>query len=160
MNCNRICPQCGCEYLPHIERCADCHSPLLLYEEYKATEEEKKRVAQQFIENAAVVGEGDLKWITELRNLLIESGIPCALARDEECRSGCRDKFSLVTSREKLDQARERIEEYFAEMHPEIRASRELESQGKCPACGSGVGDGTMECGDCGLPLIIIEEEE
>ncbi|MCK7513085.1 MAG: hypothetical protein MZV70_59735 [Desulfobacterales bacterium] len=32
---------------------------------------------------------------------------------------------------------RQRIEEYFAEMHPEIRASQNLLGEGKCPACGS-----------------------
>ncbi|MGO9018142.1 MAG: hypothetical protein ACLQVJ_07295 [Syntrophobacteraceae bacterium] len=45
------------------------------------------------------------------------------------------------------------------EMHPEIRASHELAREGKCPACSFPVGPGDRECSDCGLPLVIIEEE-
>jgi hypothetical protein len=44
-------------------------------------------------------------------------------------------------------------------MHPEIRASNELINQGKCPACGSYVGENNNKCPDCGLMLLVIEEE-
>jgi len=64
----------------------------------------------------------------------------------------------LIVSTEDLEMAQERVAEYYREIHPELRAS-ELVSQGKCPACGSAVGADDNECSDCGLTLVIIEEE-
>jgi hypothetical protein len=46
------------------------------------------------------------------------------------------------------------------EIHPELRASNELISQGKCPACGSPVAAKDRECSDCGLTLLVIEDED
>jgi hypothetical protein len=62
----------------------------------------------------------------------------------------------MVSSKD-AERANERIEEYYMEIHPEIRASREMMSQGKCPACGSPVNSGAAECPDCGLTLLITE---
>jgi len=115
---------------------------------------------EKAVENEVVVREGDLNWLGELYTVLIDAGIPCAVRSNASCKkSCCGDTCRLVVSREDLERAQERIEEYFMEMHPEIRASRELASEGKCPACGSPVGPGDRECPDCGLPLVIIEEE-
>ena len=55
--------------------------------------------------------------------------------------------------------AHERIEEYCMEIHPEIKDSQELISQGKCPACGCSVGADAADCPDCGLTLMIVVEE-
>jgi len=159
MNQNKICPNCEVEYLPHIEKCADCCAVLLLPEEHRQAQEEKKRLMAKAIENAAVVREGDLKWLGELYKVLINSGIPCTVTSDASCNKGCRPKCLLIVSSENFERAQERIAEYFMEIHPELRASNELISQGKCPACGSPVGTGDKECSDCGLTLVIIEEE-
>lgn len=160
MNRNKICPDCEIEYLPHIERCADCGAMLLLREEHRAEQEEKKRLMAKAIENAAVVREGDLKWLGKLYNVLIDAGIPCAIISDAGCNKGsCGNKCRLMVSAEDLERARERIEEYHMEIDPELRAANELISQGKCPACGSTVGADDNECSDCGLTLVIIEKE-
>jgi hypothetical protein len=160
MNRNKICPDCESEYLPHIEKCTDCGSVLILHEEYRRAQEERKQLMTQAIENAVLVRKGDLKWLGELHNILIDSGIPCAIISDAACKkSCCGDKCQLIVSTEDLERAQERIEEYFMEMHPEIRTSNELMSQGKCPACGSPVGDSDNKCSDCGLMLMVIEEE-
>ncbi|HXX57154.1 MAG TPA: hypothetical protein VEI96_04080 [Thermodesulfovibrionales bacterium] len=159
MNRNKICPVCGSEYLPQIEKCADCGAVLLLPEELKKAEEEKKRLMERALESEVVVREGDLNWLSELYTVLIDAGIPCAVRSDADCGKGCGSKYRLVVSPEESERARERIEEYFMEMHPEIRASRERVKEGRCPACGSPVGAGERECPDCGLPLVIVEEE-
>jgi len=160
MNRNKICPDCETEYLPHIEKCADCGKVLLLHEEYRSVQEERKRQTDKAIRNAVVVREGDLKWLAELSNVLIEADISCAVTSGTGCNKGCcGDKWQLIASKEDLERARQRIEEYFMELHPEIRASNELVSQGKCPACGSPVVAGANECPDCGLTLVIIEDE-
>ncbi|MEW6584218.1 MAG: hypothetical protein AB1442_01255 [Nitrospirota bacterium] len=157
---NKICPDCKVEYQPHIERCADCGAVLLSHEEYRQAEEEKRRVMAEAIENAVVVKEGDLKWLGELYNVLIKAGISCTVTSDAGCKKGCRPKCMLIVSKEDFERAQERIHEYYMEIHPELRASNELISHGRCPACGSPVGDSDKECSDCGLTLVIIEEED
>ena len=86
MNRNKICPDCETEYLPHIEKCADCGTVLLLHEEYRRVQEEKKRLAEKAVRNAVVLREGDLKWLDELCNVLIDAGIPCTVTSDPGCK--------------------------------------------------------------------------
>lgn len=161
MEIYKICPDCGAEYYPHIEKCADCGAALLLREEYEKVQEEKKRLMEKAIENEVTVRDGDLDWIGELRTVLIDAGIACSIRSDTACgNSCCGDKCCLVVQRQDLERAEKRIAEYFNEIHPEMQASSELISQGKCPACGSPVEDGAGECPDCGLALVIVEEEE
>lgn len=133
---------------------------LLTHEEHRQVQEEKKRLMAKAIENAAVVREGDLQWLGKLYNVLIDAGIPCTVIADGSCKkSCCGDKCRLIVSTEDLEKAQERIAEYYMEIHPELRASNELARQGKCPACGSPVGNDDIECSDCGLKLLIFEEE-
>jgi len=160
MNLNRICPHCEAEFLPHIEKCADCGAVLLTFEEHRMAQEEKKRIKEKILENTVVVREGELDWMSELRTVLIDAGIPCTVHSDVGCKKGCCGaECQLLVSTEDFERARERIEEYYMEVSPEFRASRELLSAGKCPACGSPVGTDERECRDCGLPLLIVEEE-
>jgi len=160
MNLNKICPDCGSEFLPHIEKCSDCGAVLLLPEEHRKAQEERKRIEEKIVENAVVVREGDLDWMTELKTVLIDSGISCFLHFDDSCRKGCcGDKCHLMVSSEDLERAQECIEEYLIEVSPEFRASKELINEGRCPACGSPVATDVQECPDCGLPLLIIDEE-
>ncbi|MGE5893831.1 MAG: hypothetical protein ACM34I_07230, partial [bacterium] len=134
----KVCPECSAEYLPHIEKCADCGAVLLSPEEIAVAEEKEKRLRETELEKAVVVREGDLNWMEELSHVLIDSGIPCAVHVDAGCKKGCcGDTCRLLVSAEDAERAHERIEEYFREKHPEARASQELASQGKCPACGS-----------------------
>jgi len=114
---------------------------------------------EKAVENEAIVREGDLSWMSELYAVLIGAGVPCTVRSNLGCKKGCRDTYRLVVAPGDVERAQERIEEYFMEMHPEIRASREMVSEGRCPACGSPVGASDRECPDCGLPLVIIEEE-
>jgi hypothetical protein len=156
----KICPECKTEYFPHIERCADCGSVLLTPEEIKKTEEDKKRCMEKSLENSVVVREGSLNWMNELYNVLIDSSISGVVNSDAGCKKGCcGDTYRLLVSSQDAEKANERIEEYCAELHPELQASREMMSRCKCPACGSPVSPDAVECPDCGLTLIIIEEK-
>ncbi|MDH4231727.1 MAG: zinc ribbon domain-containing protein, partial [Nitrospirota bacterium] len=119
-----------------------------------------KRIEEMALANMAVVREGDMDWLRELREVLIDAGIPCAVYSDAGCKKGCcGGECRLVVSSDDLERARERIEEYYMEVSPEFRASHDLLEEGRCPACGSSVAAGDRECRDCGLPLLIIEEE-
>ncbi|TAN45493.1 MAG: hypothetical protein EPN22_02360 [Nitrospirae bacterium] len=161
MNRNKICPECETEYLLHIEKCADCGASLVLPEEYRKLQEEKRLISEKGIKNAVVVREGDMGWLNELNKVLMNAGIPSAVDVDAGCnKSCCNDKCRLVVSHADLKRAEELIEEHFMKMHPEARVSSELLNSGKCPACGSPLGDNDIECPDCGLALVIIEEDD
>jgi hypothetical protein len=161
MSRNKICPECETEYLPQMEKCADCGAVLLLPEELRKAQEEKQRIREKAVENTAVVREGDLDWLRELRAVLVDAGIPAAVQAADECGKGCcGGTHWLTVSSDDLERAQESIEEYFMEGNPELRASQELIQAGKCPACGSPVDTGDRECRDCGLPLLIVEDEK
>ena len=154
----KICPDCATEYFPHIQNCADCGALLLSPEENRKAQEEKERCMKETLEDRSVVREGDLNWLRELYTVLIDSGIPCVIHADPGCsKKGCGITNQLLVSAQDVEKARERIEKYYAEIHPEIQASKELVSKGKCPACASPVGPDAVECPDCGLTLLIIE---
>lgn len=161
MKLKRVCPECRSEYLPQIEKCSDCGAVLLLPEELEKADEERRMLMLRKVEERVVVREGELKWLGELRSVLADAGIASTINSGSDCGKGsCRGECVLMVAPEQLERARERIEEYFAEMHPEIRASKELAEAGKCPACGSHLAPDAHECRDCGLPLVIIEEED
>ena len=161
MSQTKICPDCRTEYYPHIECCADCGTLLISPDENKIVQEEKKRCSDKDLGDpvAVAVRAGSLKWIDELFKVLIDSGIPCVVNADAGCnKGGCRDTYRLLVSPENVEKANERIEEYCMEIHPEIKDSKELISQGKCPACSCAVDSDAVECPDCGLALLIVEE--
>lgn len=154
----KICPDCATEYFAYIANCADCGTTLLFPEEYKKLQDEKKSCQEKTLEDSVAVRKGELKWIEELSHVLIDSYIPCVVHAEIDCnKKCCGDSFQLLVSSKDAEKARELINEYYAEIHPEIQASQEMASQGKCPACGSPVGSDAVECPDCGLTLFIIE---
>lgn len=160
MNLNKICPACGAEYYPHIVKCADCGAGLLTPEEHRRAQEERQRTAETAVANAVKVREGDLGWMSELKAVLLDAGIPCLLDSDAGCGKGCcGDTWQLKVSPEDYERAQGTIEDYLMELDPDLRISRELIGEGRCPACGSPAGPDARDCTDCGLPLMIVEED-
>ena len=51
-----------------------------LPEENRNLQEERKRCKEEILANPVVIREGDLNWMTELYNALIDGGIPCAIS--------------------------------------------------------------------------------
>jgi len=157
MNLIKTCPECGAEYLPHIVKCADCNEIVLSAEECMKAQEERKRIEETAVDNSVKVLEGDLSWMSELRTVLLDAGIPCSLHSDAGCRKGCcGDTVQLKVSPQDLERSQKAIEEYLMELDPDLRMVKEMLGKGKCPACGSSIGRDARECQDCGLPLIIV----
>ena len=155
----KICPECRTEYFPHIECCADCGALLLSPEANMMVQEEKKRQVDKDSWAPVIVRKGSIQWMNELFDVLADSGIPCVVSAEEGCnKGGCGATYCLLVSSPNSAVAHERIEEYCMEIHPEIKDSQELISQGKCPACGCPVDSDAVDCPDCGLTLLIIEE--
>ena len=156
----KLCPNCRTEYFSHIERCADCGAVLLTPEENTIAQEEKKRQVDKDSWAPVSVRKGNLKWMNELRSVLTDSGIPCVVSGEEGCsKGGCGASYYLLVTSENAAVAHDRIEEYCMEMHPEIKDSHELISQGKCPACGCSVDAEAVDCPDCGLTLMVVVDE-
>jgi hypothetical protein len=154
----KICPDCEIEYRSHVETCVDCGTALLHPEEHVRRKEEKRRCVEQALIDPVVVRQGEMKWIDELYQVLIESKVPCRVLADPSCGGNCRGgTWGLAVSRGDAERAVQRIEEYFIEVHPEAQVSQDRMSQGQCPACGSDVDPSAVECPDCGLTLLIVE---
>lgn len=157
----KICPECSTEYFAHIETCADCGAVLLTPEELKKVEEEKKRCMEKIIKDPVAVREGDLPWIDQLYDILIDAGISCMVTADTGCKKGCcGHPYQLLVSSGDAEAASARIEDHFRNIHPELESSQNMLSQGNCPACTSPVEPGALECPDCGLTLLIIEQKD
>ena len=154
----KICPDCNAEFFHHVQNCTDCGAALLLPEENRKLQEEREQCREKMIENAVPVKEGDLDWIDELYNMLLDSSVPCVIHSNTGCNKGCSGHpYALLVSEKDAEKANDLIEKHYAKVHPEIEASNEMASQGKCPACGSPVGPNDPECRDCGLTLMITE---
>jgi len=70
------------------------------------------------------------------------------------CSTGkCGCRYVLLAAKNDALAAHDCIEEFHTQQYPEIKTSREWESQGKCPACGYSVSPDDKECPDCGLVL-------
>lgn len=105
-----------------------------------------------------VIKEEGQEWIRELSHMLSEEGISSRIALAPGCSAGqCGCQFHLLVNKKDVQAAIVSIDEYYMELHPEIRESQEWADQGRCPACGHHVGTDTTECPDCGLQFIIEE---
>ena len=152
----KICPDCNAEFFHHVQNCTDCGTALVLPEENQKIQDERGKCKEKLLDNAVPVKEGDLDWIDELYNMLLDASVPCVMKANIGC--GCSGHpYALLVSKEDAERANDLIEEHYAKVHPEIEASNELANQGKCPACGSDVSPDDPECRDCGLTLMIIE---
>ena len=121
--------------------------------------EEKIQCMEKILENTVAIREGDLQWMDELYQVLIDAGIPCTVTADTGCKKGCcGNPYRLLVSARDAEKAIMKIEEYHRKIHPELESSEKMISQGKCPACASPVESGSIECPDCGLTLLIIEQ--
>lgn len=160
MNLNKICPDCGAEYQPHIGKCADCDVLLLSPEECARAQEERKLTEERSVEEWVKLMEGELNWMAELKAVLLDARIPCILSSDSDYRKSCGNTVKLMVSPDNFERSSHAIEEYLMELEPDLRIAKEMFGKGKCPACGASIGNIIRECPDCGLPLIIIEEEE
>ena len=85
----KVCPDCATEYFSHIKDCADCGALLLSHDENRKVQEEKRLCIGQALEDQVVVREGELIWMKELYNVLIDAGIPCVINADAGCNKGC-----------------------------------------------------------------------
>lgn len=156
----KYCPECNTEYYSHIENCADCSVPLVTQSKMEELKHNKRNVSGNASSEPVAVREGDKSWIQEVYNHLETKGFTAKITCSPDCSPGrCGETFQIVVPSEDAEEAAQCIEEYNHEAHPELKESYNNSSEGKCPACGHDVGFEATECSDCGLMLLIEEEE-
>lgn len=154
----KICPECGSEYYAYVMTCADCGTGLLAEEENRKVQDERQRCMEADLKDHVVIRQGDLRWMRELSTVIVDAGIPCRITTGEGCtKRCCGDTHQLMVSSHDAETAQEKVEAYYALIHPELQASQEMSRQGKCPACASPVSSDAVQCPDCGLLLLITE---
>ncbi|MES0489579.1 MAG: hypothetical protein ABUK01_06295 [Leptospirales bacterium] len=103
-----------------------------------------------------VIKEDSLKTIREIGDMLTVEDIPHQVNLAPGCSNGsCALKYTLSVPEEQDKRGLLVIENYYMELHPEFQISKELEEQGKCPACGFDNGFNAKICADCDLQLIV-----
>jgi hypothetical protein len=103
-----------------------------------------------------VIKEETQEWIQKLSHMLSTKDITSRITLAPGCGAGtCGCTFLLLVAKKDVQAALASIEEYYMELHPEIKESQEWADQGRCPACGHHVGTDARECSNCGLRLII-----
>lgn len=152
----KLCPECGEEYYAHISECNDCEVLLKWPEEIAKKNIEETQV-ESLSESGEVIKEDRMALIKELNKMLLKSGVPSKMVTCDGCDTGkCGTTYQLLVNKNDTEQANKLIDEYFLEIHPEIKESVEWGNEGRCPACGYHLGIDTEKCPDCGL-LIVIE---
>ncbi|MCF6158082.1 MAG: hypothetical protein E3K32_05820 [wastewater metagenome] len=152
----KLCPECGSEYYAYILTCADCSVPLVMPEEIEKEKNKKPDIAMPLNEEWVTIREEGIEGVRELSDLLTRNDIFCKIVLAPGCSTGkCGCRYLLLALKENAQIAHDCIEEFHTQKYPEIKASQEWESQGRCPACGFSVNPDMKECPDCGLLLII-----
>ncbi|MDH5719860.1 MAG: hypothetical protein OEZ13_04470 [Spirochaetia bacterium] len=102
------------------------------------------------------IREDSLKTIREIADKLTDKNILHEINLSPGCKNGsCALKYILIVPEDQVKNGLLVIDDYFISLHPEFKKSKELEEQGKCPACGFDNGHNVKTCADCGLQLII-----
>jgi len=102
------------------------------------------------------IREDSLKTIREIGDKLTVENIPHLVDLAPGCKNGsCALTYLLIVPEDQAQNGLLVIENYFIELHPELQKSKDLEKQGKCPACGFDNGHHAAICADCGLQLIV-----
>ncbi|MDH5718412.1 MAG: hypothetical protein OEZ22_12360 [Spirochaetia bacterium] len=127
----------------------------------KCTHKSEKELSQVYTDSDSsikwfAIREDSLKTIREIANKLSDKNIPHKVNLAPGCKNGsCALKYILIVPEDQVKNGLLVVEDYFISLHPEFKKSKELEEQGKCPACGFDNGHNAAICADCGLQLIV-----
>ncbi len=137
---HKVCPDCGEEYRPEIERCADCGATLVSADEAGAAALPDPMAAVTEVgPRAQALTRADRA--VELRpaaDLLAAAGVPFAIKNGPQ-------GFELLVDPERMEAAAEAAAGVLG-----LQAATDLE---RCPACETPLPGGAEECPECGLGL-------
>ena len=103
------------------------------------------------------IDSGPMTRLRELSNVLTSSGIQSSIVAGPP--GMCSTDKALVVRSEEAEKAAAVVTEYWKRVHPELAEALDNADAGLCPACGATTGVDAKECNDCGLTLVIEEQD-
>lgn len=102
------------------------------------------------------IREDSLKTIREIEKKLAFENISHKVSLAPGCKNGsCSLTYILMVPEPQAQIGLLVVEKYFLDLFPELKTGKDLEEQGKCPACGFENNPGATTCADCELPFIV-----
>ncbi len=156
MENEKICPSCGAQYYAHITHCSDCN--VALVDQLPDIEPERDFDP----EKAIVIATGTVANLKKLIVMIEEAGVPHRVRPIDgestlELTPGT--LFGIYIDPDDADAIADLVRKQTMAEYPEIEKAREQLEAGICPACGFEAGE-AKTCPECGLPLLIEEEDE
>ena len=157
----RVCKECGEEYRPDIESCADCGGELQdVYDDGEGSTPARLPAAEDTLDlsdHRPLFQTPRAPDLVPLADRLQEAGIPFHLV-EEGVGAASSARFSILVKEGDARAGLEALADLLAP-HEETESVHALETHYesgryvKCPACGTEQGSGATECGECGLTL-------
>ncbi len=154
----KVCPACGAEYVPQIERCADCGETLVLPGQPAVIPPPPSSPAPRPHADLVCIRVADLEWAKRLGARLERAGIDHLLEAEETPGARCcgAGRFRVLVRGSDADAASRIDAEQYREDVPDLVAPQDChQSPESCPACGGPVPVTAAECPSCGLALAV-----
>lgn len=156
----KVCPECGGEYRPEIERCADCGVPLVHPEEIAARDARELRASPALV----AVFRGPIALARALAADLDGKGISYRIDRKLARAEG---QLTVLVRRMDVAVAEALAEAFHQDGEPAVLPlRREAPSFKVCPECGGEYRLDIERCADCEVVLVYpseapsVEDEE
>lgn len=163
----KVCPQCGSEFVPRVETCVDCGSPLV-WADQRVLEMQQAGAApadssDELPEDAVPLRQAGLSWIDHLARALSDRGIQPFIREEvtpdpdpaSSRRLGSFGQgwyYTLYVRPEDLDLAEEIDKEVYAREMPGTGRA-DVNETNNCPACGASLRSSDTACSSCGLEI-------
>jgi len=159
-----VCPRCGGSFRAGFTRCASCKVDLVSAADYdaRAAAVDAPRQALAGKKTVAVI-HASLQACREIERFLLQAGIPCTLATENEegeALAAGAMKIGVIVAEEDVPRVSEVMKQRFAALIAKegvgsfnteaIDVAADLV---ECPACGHKGPLNKGECSDCGLFL-------
>jgi RNA polymerase subunit RPABC4/transcription elongation factor Spt4 len=147
----RVCPECGEEYRPDVQVCAECGGVL---EDQFEDEGAPAGLETPLPPSVPVAGpqrtvfsSSEAADLEPLAHRLGTSGIPFAVR-------GAINSFDLLVQAADVERALEALKDLLPQEDPQPRAAFDPErGYASCPACGTPLAPGAAACPECGLAI-------
>lgn len=158
----KVCPGCGAEYVPQIERCADCGETLVLPGQPADIPTPPAAPAHAPAGELVCVRVADLPWAKRLGARLERAGIDHLVEAEETPGAKCchgAGRFRVLVRSLDAEAAMgidaEQLCRDVPDLEPVINSQSKPET---CPACGDPAPEAAAECPSCGLALVLEVE--